>query len=237
MIITEYYDNTNKLLKRQKGVPRLVKTFDKNSLDATTIHISLVSVFGWYKKFFSKINGRWIGKLVYSDGMWKRNILLKKSKYVKMAIETVENNEAEESIKKEMDDIMNEANDIIRWCYMYDKNDKKYWMNIYQGEGKYILIVKDYKIQGGISGSIMTQGEIARNMKRIPANVSNIAWRRAVIKNIEKKIGMNYSLIEVNCYCNKFYLCNNNDRQSIDTIESVVVDLNGRMSHEMEIIA
>lgn len=224
---TVYRNENRKLIRRHEGTPKSKAFFERNSKDAAFIDIIVHGE--WESKHLEKVDGRWVGSPFGTPGNWWRNIILDKGNSVCFTVEKIDEEEAKRIILDETEKAMAIARDTIRWCQEKDKTDAdgRYWLSAYAGADVYRLIVQDGMIKGSLPGGY-------HNSKRL--YVSDTAWRMAIHKAVEERIGTDYRMLKADGSGTYFYLRFPEEAKYLRHREYDVPSADGTMHHNIEII-
>lgn len=207
---TTYFNEEGKVIKRHAGEPKKIESFLKATEQAVRLDIDEFVGQGYFARHFFNVEGRWVGELFKGESGWKRQVLVPKKTLMRIEVETLSDEEANDIIRKESEMVFQSARESVRWCDQKDEEDKdgRYWLNAYSGAGVYRLVVQNGKIVGSIYGGI--HGSRC-------AICSPDAWAIALRKAIEERISGEYQLLKADGSGTYFYLRNEEDAKYLGT--------------------
>ena len=230
-VSTHYYNADGKKYREHMGEPRRADVFERNSKDAVRIEVWHTAAYsGSYDDVFTKDNdGRWVGHIVKAtNGKYYRNELGCAKTLMHINRVEVDQKLAERLLQEELDALKDYASKEIAWCKPEDEQDEngRYWLGAYRGCGKYRLIVKDGKIIGSIPNG----------REKCPFSLDYMTWTTALENAVAEKVTGEYHLLPAEGSGTYFYLCNDEDKQYLQTKEYDVPDMeNGGLHHNIEV--
>lgn len=203
MIITHYINSEGFSYKVHAGQPRKKRAFIKASKDAVRIRLSGQGYFdlGYFDLSFYKVEGRWVSKLFQGPRGWLRYAILAEKSLMRVVVEFVSPEEAEDQIAEESARVLSCAQKAILWCDPLD------WRRVIYTNNDYRIIVQNGNILGAVVGDLSAS----------PYDISEGVWDLAISKAIEERVSGEFHLLKVSGCMDSIFLKNVDDSQYIQT--------------------